>query len=62
MSPKKVYSFMIDPELAVALKTVKERDGVAEGEQIRRALQAWFRSKGVIAKPERKRAATRKRS
>ena len=60
MSPKKVYSFMIDPELAEALKTVKERDGISEGEQIRRALHAWFKEKGVI-KADRKRAQTRKR-
>lgn len=39
---------------------MKERDGVAESEQIRRAIRTWLESKDVI-KSERKRAATRKR-
>ena len=61
MTPKRVYSFMIDPELAEALKEIKERDGISEAEQIRRALRAWFTEKGVM-QTERKRASTRKRS
>ena len=61
MTPKKLYTFAIDPDLAEALKQVKADEGVAESEQIRRALRAWFQAKGVI-KAERKRAATRKRS
>jgi hypothetical protein len=62
VTPKRVYSFMIDHELDAALKAVKERDGVSEGEQIRRALKDWFAKKGVhIGKAERKRAVTRKR-
>ena len=61
MTPKRVYSFMIDPELDAALKMVKERDGISEGEQIRRALKAWFSERGVTVKTERKRATTRKR-
>ena len=64
MTPKRVYSFMIDPELDAALKDVKERDGISEGEQIRRALKAWFADRGVSVekKTERKRVAPRKRS
>lgn len=61
MVAKRVYSFMIDPSLAAALKTVKERDGISEGEQIRRALQAWFKEKGAMKETGRKRALTRKR-
>ena len=61
MTPMRGYSFMIDAGLAEALKTVKERDGISEGEQIRRALRVWFQEKGVM-KPERKRVAARKRS
>ena len=60
MAPKKLYSFMIDPDLAAALKTVKEQDGVPESEQIRRALRQWMEQRGVM-KAERKRAVTRKR-
>jgi hypothetical protein len=60
VSPKKYYTFMIDSDLAVALKAAKQRDGMPEGEQIRRALRAWFYRRRVV-KPERKRAVTRKR-
>jgi len=43
---KKYYSFMIDLELADALKRIKERDGIAESEQIRRGIRMWLKSKG----------------
>lgn len=60
MSPRKLYSFAIDPDLAEALKRVKARDGVGESEQIRRALRKWFEVKGEI-KTGSKRAVTRKK-
>ena len=40
MTPRKRYSFWIDDEQADGLKRVKERDGVLESEQIRRAITA----------------------
>jgi hypothetical protein len=61
MSPKKLYTFAIDPDLAAALKREKARTGVGESEQIRRILRRAFQRKGII-KTERKRAVTRKRS
>jgi len=61
MTPRKRYSFWIDDEQADGLKAVKERDGVLESEQIRRAIERWLEEKGV-RKPERKRAAPRQRS
>lgn len=57
---RKKYSFWIDDDQAEGLKFVKERDGVLESEQIRRAINDWLDKKGVM-KPERKRAVTRKR-
>ena len=60
MTPRKRYSFWIDDEQAEGLKVVKERDGVLESEQIRRAINDWLEKKDV--KSERKRAVTRKRS
>jgi len=52
--PKKsMYSLRLDPELAGLLKTLKERDGIPESEQIRRALRMWFESKGML-KPKAK--------
>ena len=61
VTPKKMYSFMIDADLAEALKEVKARDGVPEGEQIRRALGQWMEQKRV-RKAERRRVGTRRRS
>jgi hypothetical protein len=61
VSPKKYYTFMIDSDLADALKRTKEADGVPEGEQVRRALRDWFERRGTL-KAERKRAVTRRRS
>lgn len=60
MTRRKIYSFAIDADLAEGLKAVKDRDGVAESEQIRRAVRAWLETK-VVVKSERKRAVTRKR-
>lgn len=61
VTPKVRYNFWLDVEQRDALRAVKERDGIPESEQIRRAIDAWLESKGV-KKAERKRAATRKRS
>ncbi len=62
MTPRRKYSFYIDDEQADAIKAIKERDGVLESEQIRRALNDWIEKKGVRVKSDRKRAVTRKRS
>jgi hypothetical protein len=60
VTPRRLYNFRIDPELEDGLKAVKERDGISESEQIRRALLEWLKKKGVM-KSDRKRVATRKR-
>ena len=57
----KTFTFALPEDLKVGLQAVKERDGISEAEQIRRAIAAWLDSKGVM-KSERKRAVTRKRS
>jgi hypothetical protein len=61
MTPRKKYSFYIEDEQAEALKAIKERDGVLESEQIRRALNDWIEKKGV-AKAAPRRAATRRKA
>ena len=61
MTPKKHYNFMIDPELAEALKALKARDGASEGEIIRRALAAYFKGKRVTVKAPRPRVRARDR-
>ena len=63
MTPRrrKLYSFWIDPEQAAALKAVKERDGVPESEQIRRAIDAWLTAKRVKRKATPRHAVKRRR-
>jgi hypothetical protein len=50
---KKQYGFLISPELAAGLKALKERDGIAESEAIRRALDDYLRAKGVLKAAKR---------
>jgi hypothetical protein len=45
----------------VALAEIRDRDGMAVSEQVRRALKQWIEAKGVKLKTDRKRARTRKR-
>jgi hypothetical protein len=52
----------IDPELIEALRAIKERDGIAESEQIRRGIQMWLESKGRKPKPAPRRASTRRKA
>ncbi len=62
MSPqKKTFTFAIPDEMKMALRSIRERDGVSEAEQIRRGIQMWIDSKVGVIKTERKRAVTRKR-
>ena len=46
--PKRLHSFLLDPELAAGLKKVKQRDGIGEGEQVRRALTRWLKAKKAL--------------
>jgi predicted transcriptional regulator len=64
MSPKKACTFLIDEDLAKALKALKARDGAPEGEIIRRALAEYLKRKGVFGrdKAARPRARTRGRA
>jgi hypothetical protein len=61
MSPKRRLAFWIEEEQAAGLKAIKERDGIPEAEQIRRAIAAWLDSATPSNKADRKRAVTRKR-
>jgi hypothetical protein len=60
MTPRQRYGFWIDASQREGLRAVKERDGVLESEQIRRAINDWLQKKGVV-KAERKRTSMRKR-
>ena len=43
-------TFYIAPDLSAGLKTIKERDGVPESEQIRRGIRLWLETKGITPK------------
>jgi hypothetical protein len=58
MTPRSRYNFWIDDEQREGLRFVRERDGVLESEQIRRAIDKWLEEKGVRPKTTRKRVAT----
>jgi hypothetical protein len=62
MAARSRYNFWIDEDQRAALRFLKERDGILESEQIRRAIDLWLLEKGVKAKPGRKRLAPRTRS
>jgi hypothetical protein len=61
MTPIHATTLRIDDRLMEGLRAVKERDGIPVSEQLRRAVEAWLREKGVEVKADRKRATTRKR-
>lgn len=62
MSPRKKYSFYIDDSQAEALKQIKERDGVLESEQIRRAIDDWIEKRGVNVKAASRRSLKRRKA
>ena len=55
---RQMHTFYLEPELAAGLKAIKERDGVSESEQVRRAVRLWFETKGYKVKAK---GGTRKR-
>ena len=57
----KPTTFRLETEIMDALGAIRDRDGIAVSEQVRRALKEWIAAKGVTLKAERKRAVTRKR-
>jgi len=59
MVSRRLFNFIISDDLAQGLKAVKERDGISESEQVRRAVGAWLQSKGVSMKPAKKTASKR---
>ena len=61
MAPRRLHNCLIDTDLAAALKQVKEDTGIAESEQVRRAIRESIERLGIIAKTNRKRGPARKR-
>ncbi len=48
----KPTNFRLEVEILRALAIIKERDGIATSEQVRRALLTWIESKGLTIKGE----------
>jgi Arc/MetJ-type ribon-helix-helix transcriptional regulator len=44
---KHMTSIELPPEMKAGLDLVRERDGILQSEQIRRAVAAWLKDKGV---------------
>jgi Arc/MetJ-type ribon-helix-helix transcriptional regulator len=57
MTPSKTFTFSIPDNLKSGLQAVKERDGISEAEQIRRAIRLWLEGRGMKVEGERKRRA-----
>jgi hypothetical protein len=41
--PMKMFTFYLESEMKATLKKIRDRDGISEAEQIRRALTDWFK-------------------
>jgi hypothetical protein len=55
----KPTTFRLETEIMDALAAIRDRDGIAVSEQVRRALKQWIDAKNVKVKSDRKRASTR---
>jgi hypothetical protein len=63
MPTRRRANFYLDEHLLQGLKLLKDRVGIPESEAVRRAVAEYLERQDAraISKPERKRAATRKR-
>jgi hypothetical protein len=55
-------NFRLESELIEAMRSVQQREGIPMTAQVRLALLAWLKSRGIGVKSSRKRAGARKRS
>jgi hypothetical protein len=52
MTPRKLYNFYIDPDLAAGLKRLKELEHESEGAIVRRALRRYLEERRVMKSPK----------
>jgi hypothetical protein len=45
--PRRRFNFWIDADLRDGLRAVRERDGVVDSEQVRRAVKEWLKKRGI---------------
>ena len=56
MAERKVQTaYRLDPEMIQRMKDLKEREGIPESEQVRRALQEWLDRREASGKRKRAR-------
>jgi Ribbon-helix-helix protein, copG family len=48
VTPRRLYNFYIDPDLAAGLKQLKALDRDSEGAIVRRALRRYLEERGVM--------------
>jgi len=60
--PRKLHNFYLDPDLSDGLKAVKDRDGITEAEQVRRAVRDWLERKGVTKQAAPRRVPSRRKA
>jgi hypothetical protein len=41
------FKFWLDDDLREGLRAVRDRDGILDSEQVRRAVKAWLEKKGI---------------
>jgi hypothetical protein len=56
------FNFWLDDDLREGLKAVRDREGIVESEQIRRAIRAWLKKKHANEKPAKAPAPARRRA
>ena len=64
MSPtnQKTFTFVLPDHLKAGLRALRDRDGVSEAEQIRRAIAMWLRSEDIKVGTAKRRVATRRKA
>jgi hypothetical protein len=58
----KPTTFRLETEIMAALAEIRDRDGIAVSEQVRRALRQWIGTKGVKVKRPTAAGSTRRRT
>ena len=59
LTPLKPTTFRLETEIMEALNDIREREGIAVSEQVRRALKQWIEAKGGRVKSPNRRTQTR---
>jgi predicted DNA-binding protein len=52
MTEQRQTAFRLPTELSDAMQAVKQRDGIPQSEQVRRAIREWLEKRGAL-KPAR---------